>query len=264
MKLRRPQSEERFRRPKAVDVLGQEQAPIPIFSAREALESHAPLLKTDAKVTNWPTYRLAGLQAKLAVLIPTRAATILDQSRTVFPKNTQEVTGKGSNLFLFAQQFPETQAVIRQAYSIESLRQAFALSLGVVVRPQVWPLVLGRILYPNEDWSIEAESEKSVMDKIHRGGATAADTQTLEAAAHLVLIDPKMKASVQTATRGYLPKFEAALQRIFANTEEIINAAFELEIIFGDTIQGLDKRGQLLMKQNGLSSGAALPDRLIA
>lgn len=258
MKIRPSHLESRPPSVKAADLLKQETAPVPLFSAKEFLESKAEVLRMDFKVIHLDSASEAVLLAKLAILFPEGRRRIIDKTPSPFPTVRPEVTRQGSNLFLLAQQFPETQNIMREEWSVEALRRQFNQWLDV------WPLVLGRILYPAEDWSVSEDTEKLLIGKIERlvkDDPRNNDYSASQVAAHLVLIDPKLKPIIQPLCKGILSRFKSRSQRIMGTADAMVNMAFDLEIIFGDTIDGLNKDGHLNIKSQKLMSTPGLPER---
>lgn len=250
---------------KAVELIGREQPPTPIFSAQQALESQAEALRGDQKVTARGRSTDASFQAKLAVLAPDHATYILDQAAEPFPKQINDLRGQGHNLLLFVHQFPQVVDFLKSAYTANELKQQVAASFKPGIRPTVWPKLLGKLLFPEAgDWELK-EEEKTYMfiwiqGLMKREPSWEDESKAISAAADLVLLDPSIKLTIQTMFQSTLSAFGREVDHIFGNSNNIVDVAFDLEIIFGDTIS-VDETGQLQIKGRSVSSARPLPER---
>lgn len=269
MKLLRSVGEGRRGRLRAAEVMGREEQPTPAFSAKQLLESHVARLKGDLTITRLDQGSEAALHSKLAFLVSEQEEAITGKLSVPYPQTEQQVYGNGESLYLQAQRFPESIVLMRRTFPQDRLVEDHTKSLEHGMRPQVWRLLLGRVLYPEAEVFALTEADKRAhLAKIQewlKGDPSEDDkTKALRNAAQLVLLEPSLRGTFQPLCSEMKQKFEEKLPQVFENTCELVDMAFDLEIIYGETFDGLDELGHIRRKRPVLEKGKPLPERLIA
>lgn len=266
MKLGRPT--ERKRALRTTDLIGREEAPTPTFSAQAVLESYAEALRGDVGITSFGRSDGAAIQAKLSLLIPDRAAYVYDHPAEPFPQRVNDTRGQGHNLLLYARQFPHVPETLSKIYSVENLREFAVAAFEPGTRPELWPKLIGKLLYPEAGgWGLKDTEKTYVLSWIQglmeHNPTWTDERKALSVGAELVLLDPGVKSTLQHVFKRVLSEFQRKAGNIFGTASEVLDLAYDLEIVFGETLS-LDERGALQTNAGAVSAQRPLPERLTA
>lgn len=272
MKLRTPKRE-RPTRPRATEVMATpESAPV-LFSAEDALLPRLNALRADRlNLRESEKIVLPLAMATLSLLLPNHTAVEQADLRQ------QEVTLKLLNwsndfmVLLLIYKLPELPKTLldklRQTFSRETLKKKLVDSLNPLFRPSTSTVLMSRLLYPDAP---DLDSEDGLRDRLVASiiGLQKYNPSMQGDAAELVLIHPELKGEFQAYFLDCLDKYNQGklydhITRSTPLSSDIIMNAFYLEVLYGDTFEGLDRQGKMKYKQKSLGSTTALPERDLA
>lgn len=248
-----------------------ERTPV-LFSAKEALLPRLEALRAD-QVSLRGSAKYGGLltEATLSLLLPEH--TVAEQKDLRHQNITFEFINAWSDSMILLLIFmnPELPKPmldkLRQKYPREHLKKKLVDSLDPRSRPVTWTVLMCRLLYPDApDLDAEDGIRDRLVDRIIK--LPKVNRTNRGDAAEMVLIHPELKAEFQGHFLNCIEKFHTGeLWNRFASilhpSPDIIREAFNLEVLYGDTFEGLDQQGRIVYKRRALSHRQPLPERLV-
>lgn len=205
--------------------------------------------------------------ALLAILVPEERSQILSRAKSIKPRHSLESIEPGDwdyHAFPFVlQEYPEIlQAVSgRKDFSLQRFKQ------DTRVDQLPGALIQARLLYPSQGpWVIhptfQRRQEAALSVMANNPGWRAELVAGIAS-----LIHPELREKYQSFFSKSLREgvYKHQLEAREGTPLERIERILGLEILFGETIQGLDQTGHLIRSfRTKLSRPTPLPERLIA
>lgn len=245
--------------------MGKEQVPAPLFSAKEAL---FPWLN---EWRAWRTELVPGEQlllpdilSELALLLPEHTQAEQAELRKIGTEveTKQLFSGKMMHWLMYAD--PEllepVMKKLYQKYPRDELAAMYRSSLRNPERgPTPWMVVMNRVLYPDTpDLDIE-DSSRNQLVEIIISWSNGQLFDSLREAALVVLLDPGLKPRLRPHFLKHLENFRDDYHD--PKSSDAIRRAFALDVLFGDTFEGLDSQGKMMYMKKPLGTANALPER---
>lgn len=261
------------RRLRATEVMATPEGAPVLFSAKEALLPRLDALRADRKNLN-QSGRI-GLPidlARLSLLLPEHTAA--EQAALKQQEITLEAISNWGDHMVLLLIFKNSDLTkplldtLRQKFTREALKKGLVDSLDPRYRPSTWTVLMNRLLYPDApDLDSEDGLRQRLVDRII--GLQKYNPTMQGDAADFVLIHPELKTQFQAHFIDLIAKFIQGelFDHLFSSSmsgSDSIREAFNLEVLYGDMFEGLDRQGKMKYKEKSLSTSKPLPERELA